>query len=91
MLLLLLLQALRLSEAEEKELLSIAEQQQQLLPDMQRGRWLQAWVEPSAAAAAAVAAAGPKQVRLFVLLVLCLIAVVSFYLFISFVSLFLLN
>ena len=90
MLVLLLLQALRLSEAEEKELLSIAEQQQQLLPDMQRGRWLQAWVEPSAAAAA-VAAAGPKQVRLFVLLVLPLIAVITFYLFISFVSLFLLN
>lgn len=52
-----LLQALRLSETEEKELLAIAQQQQKLLPGMQRGRWLQAWVEPFAAGPA-------QQVRL---------------------------
>ncbi|OEH76111.1 hypothetical protein cyc_07003 [Cyclospora cayetanensis] len=58
-------QALKLSEAEEKELLAIAQQQQLRLPGMQRGRWLQAWVEPSGSlsasqgnAATATAAAG---------------------------------
>ncbi|XP_026194117.1 Holliday junction resolvase MOC1, chloroplastic-like [Cyclospora cayetanensis] len=54
-------EALKLSEAEEKELLAIAQQQQLRLPGMQRGRWLQAWVEPSGSLSASqvsTAAAG---------------------------------
>lgn len=42
-------QALQLSEAEERELLRLAEEQQHQLSNMRRGRWLQAWVEPSQA------------------------------------------